>query len=1051
MQAAPEAGALVDPGTVRVFCRMLHDAAARALKGAIDPGMLQLDMLHPNGGNMHSTRFPIGAVDAMADTAISAAEGGLNVYVEGRTIDVRASAGRGKANATRGVFAFVDDADDDKGKGGDLPIIPTWSIESSPGNRHNWLVLDRALTAGEAEPLGRALRARIGSDSATAKLTQPYRVAGTPNYPSPKKIARGRTVAPTRILDMAGPVWSAATLAEIAPPVEEPDPEASASSAGRSGATSGTFEDLIAKEGEDRSGRFFDAVRVAFRAGMLRGDVEDAMRRHPGGCAGKYLKPDRLAAEIARAWGKIEAKAKEAARADNGAAVTPTYPDASVPVDEARAAVRIAIEAHFAAGQGVRALRISTGVGKTRIAAEVIAADLMRRRSSEEVGRRAKRGGKAICDKRGMLYAVPTHRLGGEVEEHFTAAGVTSRVFRGRQAPDPDMPDTGRLMCLDPEAVQIALKAGATVSTACCSGKHPVTGTKVECKFFHECAYQAQLRDNPDVWIAAHQILFQAQAGLGDVAGVVIDEGFWEAGLKMDGKGMTLDDVGAQPGPPPAWLQDTAADVAENRRRLAAALRRQGDVGGVERRHLIAEGLDAEFCGAAYKAEWELKLEPIMWPGMAAAARRAAAKSAATAKRVHTYAAIWNEARELLQREDVDTVSGRLILAEDATDEGTVRVVRTRGVSRIAAAWRENSQDGREKPTLILDATLPALPVLQAFYPEVEVIADIEAATPHARVTQILGAPTSANKLHRGGTDRNHEAVRRAILHRWVRTGRPKTLVVSQEKTEEWLKASGLPHAVEVRHFNAIAGLDGFRDVGLLVIVGRTLPNVLAMEAMSGAITGVQGSKTVEPGNGGPRWYEKVPLGIRMADGTGRAVEGDRHPDPIAEDLRWQVADAEVMQAIGRARGVNRTAADPVEIVVMNDLCLPLTIDEVVAWDDVPAGREVDMVVDGVVLESPSDMAVCWPGVWSTAGAARLWLGRTTSVQSPIDSILYERLYACGGASPRPAAFRYQHAGERQKLRRGWYLPDVVADPCAWLEARLGETLARLEYLEDGA
>ncbi len=41
----------------------------------------------------------------------------------------------------------------------------------------------------------------------------------------------------------------------------------------------------------------------------------------------------------------------------------------------------------------------------------------------------------------------------------------------------------------------------------------------------HECAYQAQLRAEPDVWIVAHQILFHAQAALGDVAGVVIDEG----------------------------------------------------------------------------------------------------------------------------------------------------------------------------------------------------------------------------------------------------------------------------------------------------------------------------------------------------------------------------------------------------------------------------------------------------------------------------------------------------------------------------------------------
>ncbi len=207
-------------------------------------------------------------------------------------------------------------------------------------------------------------------------------------------------------------------------------------------------------------------------------------------------------------------------------------------------------------------------------------------------------------------------------------------------------------------------------------------------------------------------------------------------------------------------------------RQARPALRRQEKAGGVERRHLVAEGLDADICTLAIAAEWALKPDPGMWPGMAPNARKAAAKVGAGAKRVRTYAAIWDAARELLQHEDVTAVSGRLILA-DADDGGRICAVVRTGLNRIAAAWRENSQDGREKPTFIMDATLPALPILQAFYPDVEVVADIEATTPHARVRQILGAPTSANKLHRSATDRNHEAVRRAILLRWVEAGRP--------------------------------------------------------------------------------------------------------------------------------------------------------------------------------------------------------------------------------------------------------------------------------------
>ena len=46
--------------------------------------------------------------------------------------------------------------------------------------------------------------------------------------------------------------------------------------------------------------------------------------------------------------------------------------------------------------------------------------------------------------------------------------------------------------------------------------------------------------------------------------------------------------------------------------------------------------------------------------------------------------------------------------------------------------------------------------------------------------------------------------------------------------------------------------------------------------------------------------------GIRMADGTGRAVRQPRHPDPLVEAYRWSLTEAAVVQAIGRCRGVRR-------------------------------------------------------------------------------------------------------------------------------------------------
>ncbi len=119
-----------------------------------------------------------------------------------------------------------------------------------------------------------------------------------------------------------------------------------------------------------------------------------------------------------------------------------------------------------------------------------------------------------------------------------------------------------------------------------------------------------------------------------------------------------------------------------------------------------------------------------------------------------------------------------------------------------------------------------------------------------------------------------------------------------------------------------------------------------------------------------------------MADGTGHPVDGDRHPDPVAEAVRWQIAEAEVMQAVGRARAVNRTAGNPVSIEIWNGLALPLTVDEVVPWEKVPAGYEADMVADGIALASAPDMAAAWPRAWETARRRERWRRESQTAQA---------------------------------------------------------------------
>ena len=117
------------------------------------------------------------------------------------------------------------------------------------------------------------------------------------------------------------------------------------------------------------------------------------------------------------------------------------------------------------------------------------------------------------------------------------------------------------------------------------------------------------------------------------------------------------------------------------------------------------------------------------------------------------------------------------------------------------------------------------------------------------------------------------------------------------------------------------------------------------------------------------------------------------------------------------------------QIDLLTNVCLPLTVDEVVSWDKVKPGAEAVMLAAGVWLDSPSDMAKVWPHVWPTEEAAHGWRKRFTAGQSPIEIGIYRDLTACGG---------YQLPGPRQKWRTFRFDPSAVPDPEAWLEERLG-------------
>ena len=578
----------------------------------------------------------------------------------------------------------------------------------------------------------------------------------------------------------------------------------------------------------------------------------------------------------------------------------------------------------------VTACRVTTGVGKTRILIEVIA-DIIKSGKTDNP----------------WVYFVPTIRLGDEIVQLFAQHGVRAAVWRGRERPIvPSEPD--RTMCINLNPVKLAVKAGLPVAEHCCESKK--RGKTKRCPYFSVCAYQKQKNAKPDVWVAAHEGMFNDNESFGEPVGVVVDESFWQDGLFMPRWGIPIAAIRSSV-LPPQGKEETGADLDALRNLLADVLDAQGN-GPLETKNVVGK-LSLRECTEAIKLEWELLPKTALEPGMSKYELKKFREQLPRIQFSRHMIAVWKAIRGMLDRVDID-VSGHVYI-EDAQ-------VKIRGIKTIRERW--------QVPTMIIDATLPDIAILRAFYPQAEIVGDWQTAMPHVQTRQVVNAPVSRKRLLTTKTDRNRKAIRRHIIKRYIETGRQKTLIVCQKEYEPWLAGCGLPDNVHIEHFNAIAGLDQYKDVRLLISIGRTLPEPEKVENMAAALTGKEPERVRGHGDDlGLRWYAPEMRGARMPDGTGRAVQCDVHPDPLCEAIRWQICEAEVVQAIGRARGVNRTADDPVDIDILANFVLPDELAELKNWREPSTLYEA--ALEGVVLTSPVDMVRAYPDVWPNETGGR--------------------------------------------------------------------------------
>src|SRR5262249_8658691 len=70
---------------------------------------------------------------------------------------------------------------------------------------------------------------------------------------------------------------------------------------------------------------------------------------------------------------------------------------------------------------------------------------------------------------RKIVSATPRHNLNEHIERQFAPHGINPRIYRGREADDPQRP--GQAMCVNLPAVRLAQRCRAEIGTTCCKHK----------------------------------------------------------------------------------------------------------------------------------------------------------------------------------------------------------------------------------------------------------------------------------------------------------------------------------------------------------------------------------------------------------------------------------------------------------------------------------------------------------------------------------------------------------------------------------------------------
>ena len=531
-------------------------------------------------------------------------------------------------------------------------------------------------------------------------------------------------------------------------------------------------------------------------------------------------------------------------------------------------------------------------------------------------------------------------------------------------------------MCRNPVEVQLALNACADITKTVCGTLKKDGGKKDRgplCRYRDDCRYWTQLDEcaKADVLFLAHNFVFEKVTDhtkqiFANVGTIIIDEdpsahGDGTASLVMsDFSDHALDqypvlhtegDLAGKPDP---------AKTAELQRHLVSItyVLDQRQQGVPAREALAGEGLPRKLIKQIRGLNWKRQIDPAMWPGQPLNEREEAAErcriNPILVKMHALFSALMEAAPDNGAAAGADELPG---LEEDGggerievNDRGQITVYRLRPAADWVAA----------RPLVIASASArPEL--LEQHFPGLQHMPAPRPAAPFHTVHQHLGA---------FGREITEKRLPELILEAKALIAGRKALIVTHKPCAEAIKKA-LPD-VAVRYHGGTVGDDDFGDVEVQLVYGGAFPRPKDVRRLASAEAG-----RILPPDIKPVRTAAVAL---LADGSGAQFERLAYADEAAQAVHRGIYDGSIEQAIGRGRGLNRTADNPLETHFFGNCPLSTPVNSIGRWRR--PSRLVKMLLQlgivplnavehGVVLRGPVPLARRRGGSDASLGRAR--------------------------------------------------------------------------------